>query len=123
MNRNTRPAFALVAILAATSCATADNPQRLGGVTISGSVVFLDGNLSKAGDNGATSHQVPTNTPTTSVPVNTGTNGLANAAERVTRELMGKNDAPAQNDAAKITDEALKTAETKESKGSAGNSR
>ncbi len=76
--------------LAFVGCATADNPQKLGGVTISGSCVFMDvGAIAKHGDNAAASHQTPTNDIRASVPVNTGASGLADAGaaivERVTR--------------------------------------
>lgn len=90
MNRHTRPLFAAAILATVAACATADNPQRLGGVNISGSVVFLDGNLSKAGDNGASSHQVPTNETRATVPVNTGASGLPNTGAEIVRELVNK---------------------------------
>lgn len=82
--------LAVLALALVASCATADNPQRLGGVNISGSCVFMDvGSIAKNGDNAAASHQTPTNDIRTTVPVNTGASGLADAGaaivERVTR--------------------------------------
>lgn len=54
--------LAVLALALVASCATADNPQRLGGVTISGSCVFMDvGTIAKSGDNSAASQQTPHN--------------------------------------------------------------
>lgn len=54
--------LSVLALAFIASCATADNPQRLGGVTISGSCVFMDvGTIAKNGDNSAASQQTPHN--------------------------------------------------------------
>ncbi|MEN9360634.1 MAG: hypothetical protein RL095_2169 [Verrucomicrobiota bacterium] len=81
--------LSILALALVASCATADNPQRTGGVYAQGCVIFVDGNLTKSGDNAATSTQAPRNDvrPSATVPVNTGASGLADAGAAIAQRL------------------------------------